>query len=860
MSNRQLPPRPELWDDTSVVTVVVTEDNGGEGNPDMGPSAEEIRPLLGGQSPSRPHIWQTALNTLSRLRDVLAERTIKATVAYMLATLATFVEVSHSRLGAVSYLAAVAILFFHPARTVGAMVEALLCCIVGLGTGFLVALGCLELVEHYEKKEKNIFEAHIIALGTLCVLTFVLAHIRAKWGTARPAIATGCTLCHILSFMTITQMSNPKALPVLPSKIVRTALSLFLGTLISFTTCCLVWPRTAAAALRRVLRFHHTDPCAKRADIVATLKHLGSFFNALSHTFSLNADSKRSRIVENEMGLESLPSAHVHESLNYAASIASQHEELQSLVKNHQSTLLHLETVRYEVAFEPTTSMFMHREDYKRIMESVERLTQHLGGLKTSIIQIDEKVALSSNHQALTDFMDKMGPSLRRLVVVCKQALVMLHHVFNESRLPARRHSSAILMSALSALGDSLSSALVDFDASQRKVLIDIYEGPINEDVFLVFFFVYALLEVGNEMVKMVDAVRSLKEHVIERREVGRVMVWWRQRVRRGDRGGGLLGSSSAAARNHRPGRSRSRRRAKPRIDPSHPTGVGRRDGENEEEPLVVRLWYFFRKFKKFEFLFALKTAITVTLMALPAFLEPTQALYYDFRMHWALTSFVAIMTPSVGGTNAAGLYRILGTLGGAATAAAVGWVFATSPLGQFCFSAMVALPSFYVFLNSKYPKIGQIFLLTYTAVLLNLSGKDPVTGKNYSVVDIAVRRATAVSVGVVIGLFVSWYIWPYTARKALRINLAHIFFDMGIIYGKVVDLFESDDMPPESLDEFLELELRLRLALVKQRELLPQTRHEPRLVGEFPTHVYGKIIDTAGEILDKFVAMRVAL
>ncbi|KAJ3278987.1 hypothetical protein HK104_001862, partial [Borealophlyctis nickersoniae] len=220
---------------------------------------------------------------------------------------------------------------------------------------------------------------------------------------------------------------------------------------------------------------------------------------------------------------------------------------------------------------------------------------------------------------------------------------------------------------------------------------------------------------------------------------------------------------------------------------------------------------------------------------------EPTQALYYDFRMHWALTSFVAIMTPSVGGTNAAGLYRILGTLGGAATAAAVGWVFATSPLGQFCFTAMVALPSFYVFLNSKYPKIGQIFLLTYTAVLLNLSGKDPVTGKNYSVIDIAIRRATAVSVGVVIGLFVSWYIWPYTARKALRINLAHIFFDMGIIYGKVWTCSE--------------LELRLRLALVKQRELLPQTRHEPR----FPTHVYGKIIDTAGEILDKFVAMRVA-
>ncbi|KAJ3025179.1 hypothetical protein HK097_006734, partial [Rhizophlyctis rosea] len=157
----------------------------------------------------------------------------------------------------------------------------------------------------------------------------------------------------------------------------------------------------------------------------------------------------------------------------------------------------------------------------------------------------------------------------------------------------------------------------------------------------------------------------------------------------------------------------------------------------------------------------------------------------------------------------------------------------------------------------SKYPKIGQIFLLTYSAVLLNTTGIDPVTGKTLTVVDMAVRRGFAVAVGVFIGLLVSWYIWPFTARKALRINLAYILFDIGILYQKMVDLFDQDVIFPEEKEEFLEKELGLRLLLAKQRELLSQTVHEPRLVGEFPTAVYGRMIDGCGEILDRLVGMR---
>ena len=77
------------------------------------------------------------------------------------------------------------------------------------------------------------------------------------------------------------------------------------------------------------------------------------------------------------------------------------------------------------------------------------------------------------------------------------------------------------------------------------------------------------------------------------------------------------------------------------------------------------------------------------------------------------------------------------------------------------------------------------------------------------------------------------------------------------MLYQKMVDLFDCEVISPEEKEEFLEKEFGLRLLVAKQRELLSHAVHEPRLVGEFPTAVYGRMIDACGEILDRLVGMR---
>ncbi|TPX70615.1 hypothetical protein SpCBS45565_g01571 [Spizellomyces sp. 'palustris'] len=780
----------------------------------------------------------SALRAASRL---FTKSTIKATITYSVATLATFSQYSNEHLQGASYLFATAVLYFHPARSVGAMVEALLCCIVGLGAGFLIAWGCLHLALYYEEQEKNALEAHLIALTTLSVVTFILAFIRAKFGVSRPAVGTGCTLTHLLTFIVITQMASEKSLLLLSEKIMRVSFALLAGTCLSFLGCCLLWPKTAASVLRR--------------DISNSLSNLSCFFDVLSNTFSLTPPQTTALQFPSD-----LPK---HASSVDLETIESQHERLEMLVEEHQAMLLRMDTLRYEVSFEPTTSMYLHRAKYQAIFESAERLSQHLGGLQSSIVRVDTIITQDADNMALLEFMETMGDSLRQVIVVCKQSLSLIGTLF---AAPAQNgHDADVILPALRELAGRLASALETFDATQRRVLLEIYKH-VHEDVFLVFFFVFELLEIGKELIRLVNAVGDLKREVLERRQLGKV-AWFLRAIYRSDAHGHVPVSQHARARF---GRTRTglqstlepREHGLPR-SVSLPATARLRHDSPRTVNWSVRIWTFFSSLKKFEVRFAIKTAVTVALLALPAFLDSSQELFYEYRMHWALSTFVVVMTPSVGGTNAAGLWRILGTIGGALTALVAGILCADNRVALFFVCAVVALPCMFIFLHTKYPKIGQIYLLTFSIIVLNdYAGKvDPVTGKDYSIYEIAFRRGFAVVIGCVVGLFVSWYIWPFTARKALRVGLSNTLFDMGLLYSKLVGFFDTVDEPTShDLLEFLEDELALRMSLAELRVLLGQTVHEPRLRGQFPRSVYAKMIDASAQILDKFVSMRIGV
>lgn len=129
-----------------------------------------------------------------------------------------------------------------------------------------------------------------------------------------------------------------------------------------------------------------------------------------------------------------------------------------------------------------------------------------------------------------------------------------------------------------------------------------------------------------------------------------------------------------------------------------------------------------------------------------------------------------------------------------------------------------------------------------------------------------------------------------------LRKGLSDLFINMGILYSRLVEVFNHPDgsnIVPQvtmqskmlsashitpstihrhyyqnfdhlstkaTLSYFLSFELKLQQTLMRLSQLMPLTRMEPRLKGPFPVEVYKEMLQSCQNILDKFVAMRVAI
>ncbi|KAI9202197.1 Fusaric acid resistance protein-like-domain-containing protein [Polychytrium aggregatum] len=784
-----------------------------------------------GHRPVRWIDYTTLAYTLSPNRGAA-----KCAITFMLATLATFVANLNEDLGSASYLVATAVVFLHPARTIGSMIEAVLCSFLGMTLGYSVAYGTLAMSAVLSETYPSVpWLQNVVGILNLFLVTYLLAFIRAKIN--RPAVSTGCTFAHLLTFLTITQLPHEKAGGNLGDKIHRIALSLFFGTLISLFGCCAFWPTTAASSIRR--------------DIHTTLTNLQAFFGVLSNIFSLpsHVSSDDLRLYRSQSGRELIRPDVTLE----IKPVEFHHDELHELIKSHQKLLLRLEKARFEVAFELFSTMFLHFHEYKDIFVTIERLTQHLGTLKSSVVAIDTQLSQSQSsgkqNPILEEFKQKMGPSLRQLIEICRKTLATVESVLDDGQRPLFSEIQTPDLASVNHLIQSLRATIEGFDRDQRTLLMELYEKD-NQEVFLVYFLIFTLLEISTELVFLSEGVWTLCQNINERRRVGRIRWIWQSWTLVRDKSYGC-----------------------PRISPI-PWKGGRHLQAGETTVMGIQnpaapgfygsIWKFFTSLREFETKFALKTALTIALMALPSYLEATQLLFYEYRLNWALTTAVVVITPSVGGSNSSGIQMIFGTIVGAVCALTSWVLFPKEPWGLFLATAIVITPSFFLFLYGTHPRIGQILLMTYSIIVLHTyaSPTDPITGKDYSIYDIAYRRGVSVVAGVVIGLLVSWYVWPYKARTELRKELSGSLFDMAILYTKLVGIFESGQprSAPQDLDQFLEQELSIRLKLTEQQLLLAQTAHEPRLKGDFPAIVYGQILDACNRILDRFVAIRAAI
>lgn len=280
-------------------------------------------------------------------------------------------------------------------------------------------------------------------------------------------------------------------------------------------------------------------------------------------------------------------------------------------------------------------------------------------------------------------------------------------------------------------------------------------------------------------------------------------------------------------------------------------------DQSQMKKTFRYKLWRVLHRMQGFEMRFALKVAIVVSLLSVPAWLTQSRQWYNEHQSWWAVIFTWIVIHPRTGG-NVQDLFTrsfcaLLGAVwGGFAYGARNG-----NPYVIAVFAAIYMIPMIYRFTQSSHPRSGLVGCVSFVIVSLNAN----IGEGNLSIVDAAWAHGVAFIVGVMSAILISWMLWPFIARHELRKSLSLMIYYLALIYRGVVAqyiYYEEGEAPTKAdITRSEMLEGRLREGFVRMRHLLALTRHEVRLREPFNPLPYSALIENCESFFEHLVEVR---
>lgn len=951
---------------------------------------------------------------------LLQRSVVKCVLAYLIASLFTYApflsrwlasflpnndledDVPFSSLHMIATVA----VYFHPAKTLGAMIEA---DIFALGAFiYAVTLGfCSMAVAVFLHETDRIVISDIISVLVFLGLGMALVGY-AKIKVAKPQFNTACSLISIIVFTVVVKEGSLHLGHISAAKTTQVTLVVLAGSFISNVVCFCVWPQSATTNLQ--------------SDIVRNLRGFSTLLRVLTKTFLLEDPSnfhfKSDRIKRaiddhhdsftslkknlEEAKLESLFDLRMRGlSANYVEATDSLNRLAQHLTGlrsscglQHQIMAARREAQRAfqqatEVPISTDGNATVHRHESGVPQTTPHHASSRLADLFQTEDNPDDQVYNAAQNPKITrydghepgggtsafeDFIASVGPHMRSLVFSCCRTLKGLRFTF-VARDPislqpktlaqdASFHSATntgtgtwrdfgtstgayVPGTSFDGLQVDISNALRRFQHEQTVAIKRIYtmepkrhvsDGPqtraeqttdatqgcerssplqmgkVDEDVFLIFFFVFNLEEFAKELEVLVEALEQIRQ-AEERVALARQTSHW-MRLRFVARTLGTMAGGCGRMFGLRWGKSNNQRRngkrskvseaAKEMTTPLDFPSNRRHALNTDQTPSAMTwhqklqrlVWNIGEFFRQPDTKFAIKAGLGSALLATPAFFPSTRKIFTKFQGQWALVSFMVVLSPTVGQSNHMSLHRILGTITGACAAVGVYKLFPDNNVVLPLFGALFSIPCFwYIVGKPQLASSGRFVLLTYNLTALysyNLRKTD------VEVEQIAYQRTVSVLVGVLWATVLNQLVWPFEARRQLALGVSDVLFKLAWLYQRLVlsysrdpsqlrsrrvdrpdvsegeedDSFDQVDEDDEDEevdeeaallgtfasrhgDEFQAIELHLQVSLIKLEGLLAQTKHEPRLKGPFPVATYRSMLSCCQNILDKLHSMR---
>ncbi|OBT58048.1 hypothetical protein VE04_01406 [Pseudogymnoascus sp. 24MN13] len=813
---------------------------------------------------------------------------IKCSIAYVIACMATFVPLLYNFLGRGDgkHLVATIVVYFHPARSAGSMVEAVMLGTIAFLYAAFISVASMAVSVLCETQ----FE--LIELGyTLVLIIFVggglglVGWIKQRMGS--PLVGVACSLASLAIITVITKENAVQTGIFSDDKITQVMKMLIMAMIITTIVNLVFWPISARQDLRQSMIdttfaisallttittsfLQGSDDELKSSAFRAATKRYTSEFTALSknlreakaeHYFLGTEDQYRvERKIVNCMerlaqDIGGLRSAATTQFTLLQETFPNGNTGIMSPKKPHgmasYGTITGTTRMKLE-RFNSLTAIEEAAEEDSGREESPSRPSFERTGTMDS--DATDLMAIRTPSDIFARFLRHLGPSMKSLVFTMQQILDELPFgpgpefkiVINENFLL------------------SLSDALDMYRKAREEALAQLYrakdpereksvEADFEEVAASCGHYSFCLQDFAEGIQKYLEVLEELKEELQgpQKRSWNWVKFWsWKTEERDAE--------SDLAQNSNDIFYTRKIKKANLAIPKVR---------RIPKRSLSRRLYQAAAFLEREDIRYAIKVGVGAALWAMFAFIPATRPFYQFWRGEWGLLSYMLVCSITTGTSNTTAMARTSGTLIGAGIAIII-WVMCQGnpyALG-FC-GWLVCLGGFYIIVVEGRGPFGRFILLTYNLSALyaySLSIRqgeddDDEGGVNPIITEIALHRVASVACGCLWGLFIVRVIWPYSARSHFKEGLSTLWLRMGLIWKRdPLSAILSSDIHASYMN--LTDEFALQAQLKHLDSLRASAKGEFELRGPFKSAPFARIMESTRRMLEAFHSMNAVI
>ena len=796
---------------------------------------------------------------------------LKASISYFLASLVVYSPTISDMLGSSDskHLTCTVCVYFHPSRSVGSMLQALMFVSFSLFFGIGISIFTFMLISLYLDDDTGDQQLHLwryVTLESPAVITMTLLICCTSLGlisfwkhrVCKQTFNTACSLAAILIISSVIKVysrlldSNGDTISIPWEKIASIISCVICGCLISVLVCFTIWRKWAQKDLIKFIgevKFMTGDILATLCDLFimdeGTLDEIQIDREKVASIFK-DLKSKMSKLdgLLEETMFECLLFGREKEFWLYKDIVNSEKRLVADLGGLRRALEFKWEMIEYydSIKKNDRNGKSCHHEDPETAIcdleshsESNHDNTDNSSNDDNSNVEVDTN--LVQNPEELIElFLYHLAPSTKSFVFTMKEILDdKLYDNDDNIEIIVRQYLK------------SLTLAKELFESHQKIAIDSLYKQDIfqkrygvrekinQEEVAATCAnFSFSITQVSTELETFLIIMNALLDYNEFPTYSFNFLKFWKK--------------------------------DKPTLQDNERNQIFAIDLENvEKETIGYKIWKILNFARGVDFQFGFRVGLGALILASFAFLDSTRHIFNEWRGEWVLVTYCIIMNKSLGGTAMTIKWRFLGTFMGAVFAYCIWEMFFPNVAMMAIFGFLVSIPCFNIVLNWKANNaFGRFILLTYNLTILYSytmsldsipigdDDDDWEGGANPIIWEIAFHRYVGVSLGVVWALVITMTLFPVTARGRIKRGISVLWLRMGVIWKRGALSKKRDEYGQDRLEGLRGLG-ECHLILNELRTLLKQAPMEVRLKGPFPIAQYTKLMDGSEGILDAF-------